>query len=53
MIPTTPIIAKVVKAMSMSDIFINLRFVYKKTHYKEYARSNDSYPEGIPGEFIG
>lgn len=53
MIPMTPITAKVVKAMSMSVIFINLRSVYKETHYKEYACSNDSYPEGIPGEFVG
>jgi len=31
MIPMTPITAKVVKAMSMSDIFINLR---SKSHHK-------------------
>jgi len=52
MIPMTPITAKVVKAISMSDIFINLRSIYKKTHDKKYTRSNYANREGIPGEFI-
>jgi hypothetical protein len=52
-IPTTPITANVVKAMSMSDIFIYLRSIYEKPHDKECKCGNDSYPEGIPGEFVG
>jgi hypothetical protein len=36
--PITPITANVVKAMSMSDIFIDLRSINKKSHdYDDFA----------------